>query len=250
MRRTTPALFVLLLLALFWPLPALGEENSSRNQKVTGPEMGLKLGAQWSLMTGPRDPAGEPTLMHGSAFDGWGFVGGPTARFDLVEFGPPKHPFGLVAEIDVLYSHHQAKGFEHNRDTGARRTTILAADIIRIPAIFSLDIPFTEGLGVGFGPEFLFGVRTAAVVEVENVEEPPEPLYTKPVTHLGLTGQLRYDLTLGQTVNIPFDIRASWDPWVKPTTRQRFAGWEDGDNPGRYKVAFDWTVMMMTGIAW
>jgi len=54
----------------------------------------------------------------------------------------------------------------------------------------------------------------------------------------------------GADFAMPLEARVTWDPFVEDSTVERFAGFESEDRPGFYKVAFDWQVLVMTGIEW
>lgn len=214
-----------------------------------GSSIGAKVGLNWSRLTRPDDPLGSPTLMHGTAFGGFGFTAGPSYRLNFASDGPPT--FGLGA--DVLYSFHRATGFEVDRGNETRRTAILSAHVVRAPLLATVQVGSIEdGFAgyLGLGPELWAGLQTSATVELEGAPGPPEPLNTTSVTHGTLHAVLGTSFPAGPNLAMPIEIRTAWDPFVRNTTVDRFAGFSSAENPGFYQVAFDWQILLMTGISW
>ena len=69
--------------------------------------VGGKVGGSFNQLSQPADPAGEPTVLFGSAFTGFGFQAGGTVYKELKRFG-----FGpLFVEGDLLVAHQTATAF-------------------------------------------------------------------------------------------------------------------------------------------
>ena len=204
----------------------------------------LKAGANWSLLSRPTDPEGTPTLLSGSAFDGTGFGAGASAHYTLTEFE------GAVFELEagILYSHHSATGFEQRSDSDARRTVTLTSDMLRVPVLLHLRSGKGTGFRLGAGIEPMFGLKSGATVAIEGASEQVEPLHTTPTTHLGWTWMLAFDWRATPEFLVPVELRATWDPSVAESTLDRFEGYTSMDEPGNYRVAFNWQLMFMTGI--
>lgn len=211
--------------------------------------VGLKGGINWSKLLQPVDPRGEPTLMHGTAFSGFGYsLGG---AFELRN--PTATPFSFGAELDAFYSRHVADGFERNHSTGAERTATIATDVVRVPllgkVVYSLPGAETE-LSLGAGPGLWWGVQSESTVTQKNTRAPALPLHTTPVTHATLEAVAGLGLVVSEDVTIPFELRGTWDPFVGKSTVDRFQDFESVDRPGSYEAAFHWHVLMTTGLTW
>jgi hypothetical protein len=202
--------------------------------------IGVKVGGNWSLLSKPNDPRGEPTLLTGSAFDGMGFVGGATAYYPLTEFE------GAVLEFEggLLYSNHAAEGFEQHTDSGQKRTITLEAQMLRVPLMVHLRrAAATTGFRVGLGLEPILGLQSGAVVDPG-----PEELHTTPTVHLGTTVALGFDWQANDAFSVPLEFRATWDPFVEASTKDRFENFSSASDPGEYQVAYDWQLLFMTGV--
>ncbi|MFP4597111.1 MAG: hypothetical protein ACLFVJ_02605 [Persicimonas sp.] len=206
--------------------------------------VGAKVGANWSLLSKPTDPAGEPTLLSGSAFDGVGFTGGAAVYYPLAEL----HGATLEFESGLLFSRHSGEGFEERTDTGEQRYVTLNATIARVPLLVHLrDGQSVGGFRVGVGLEPMLGLQSGATVEHRNSSAEPEPLETTPTTHMGATIALGFDWPGGTDWSIPVDFRATWDPFVPDSTRDRFEGFESAEDTGEYQVGYNWQLFVMTG---
>lgn len=210
--------------------------------------IGLQLGTNWSHMRAPADPVGSPTLMHGTAFDGFGYIVGATFSKTLTEVGG--RPLAVAG--DILYSHHQAGGFERHQESQVERIATLTTDVLRVPLLARIGLTRSNPSRIyaSIGPELWVGFRSGATVELTNTDAQPEPLQTEPVTHLLIDTEVGFDLQVGSEFSIPFNFRASWDPFVKRSTVERFSGYQSMSDPGSYKVAFDWQILAMTGVKW
>lgn len=203
-----------------------------------------KLGANWSTMNPPNDPRGEPTLLSGSAFDGFGFTGGIAGFYQLAEL----QGASFELEAGLLYSYHSGSGFEEIPG-GEKRTLTLSTQMVQVPIMVHLKSGNNAGgfrVGVGLVP--MLGLQSAATVELENSTRTPEPLETQPAIHLGLSAALGYDFAIDPTYSVPLEVRVAWDPAVGESTRDRFPDYASMSDPGAYQVAYNWQLLFMTGL--
>ncbi len=218
---------------------------SPAGAQTDGTSVGLKGGANWSILDRPRDPAGEPTLMNGAAFDGVGTVAGLAIQHRLGDlFDRP-----LLLEVDLMYTRHRAGGFEHHPRTDARRSITLQTDGLRIPVLLEW-FPPTSDLYVGLGPELWTGLRAGAELDQQNVDAPLPSFRTTTVTHVMLAAVVGWEWQVSPDVAFPVELRGAWDPLVGQTTVDRFEGYHSPDRPGRFQVAFDWQFLGMVGVMW
>lgn len=211
--------------------------------------IGLKGGINWSKLLQPVDSRGELTLMHGTAFSGFGYSFG--GAFELRY--PTASQFSFGAELDAFYSRHVADGFERNHSTGAERSATLATDVVRVPLLGKMvySIPGAETeLSLGAGPGLWWGFQSEATVTQKNTRAPAIPLNTTPVTHATLDAVAGLGLVVSEALTIPFEVRGTWDPFVRKSTVDRFRDFESADRPGSYEVAFHWQVLLTTGFSW
>jgi hypothetical protein len=207
--------------------------------------VGAKIGGNFSLLSKPTDPAGEPTLLRGSAFTDYGLALGATGYYPLAEID------GAVFELEtgLLLSWNKGQGHEKHRDTGEERIITLTTTLLRVPVlVFLRDAAPTSGFRVGLGLEPMFGLKSGASVEHRNSSVPPEELHTTPTNQLGMAFALGFDWRATPAWSIPLELRATWAPFVPGSTKERFENFESMEDPGEYGVAFDWQVMLMTGV--
>lgn len=207
--------------------------------------VGAKLGGNWSLLSKPTDPQGEPTLLHGSAFTGAGLALGATGYYPLAEMD------GAVFELEagLLLSWHNGEGHEKHGDTGEERIITLTSTMLRTPVlVFLRDAAPTSGLRVGVGIEPMFGLKSGASVEHRNSSVAPQKLHTTPTNQVGMAFALGFDWRAAADWSVPFELRATWAPGVPGSTKERFEGYESMEDPGEYGVAFNWQMMFMTGV--
>jgi hypothetical protein len=94
----------------------------------------------------------------------------------------------------------------------------------------------------------MLGVQSAATVELENSSRTPRPFQTAPTTHLGFAAVLGFDYQVNQTLSVPLEFRATWDPFVADNTRDRLESYTSMNRYGAYRVAYDWQLFFMTGL--
>ncbi len=237
--------FALLLAASTGLIVASPRVSAAQESEVA---IGAKGGGNWSLLDRPHDPAGEPTLMNGAAFSGVGPTAGAAVQFGLGRLaGQP-----LALELDVLYARHHARGAERHPETGARRTIILKTDGLRVPLLMEWYLPATNrSTFVGLGPELWVGLRAGSEMQRTNIDAPPEHLRTTTVVHPLVAATVGYEFELGSPdLVLPVELRAKWDPLVAETTVGRFEGFQSPEEPGRYRVAFDWQLTLLAGLLW
>ncbi|MGM0559215.1 MAG: hypothetical protein ACQEVA_22710 [Myxococcota bacterium] len=205
---------------------------------------GVRVGGSWNALPQPNDPEGEPTLMSGTAFSGLGFQGGFWAGFPLAELDGGE----LRLEAGAMYGRLRGSGFEQRGD--ARREAVIHTNVIRLPVLAVYAASSTGSTSrIGLGVEPLFGFSSGATVTIENSDEAVEPLYTTPVTHLGLTALLGYDFAVDDGIAIPLELRVTYDPMVGSSTLDRFQDYSRPSNPGDYEAAFTWQFLLTTGVS-
>lgn len=233
-------LYISLLAGVF--ITALGSPGLVQAMEF---EAGARVGAGWNLLMQPEDRVGRPTLLHGTAFTGPGFVFGPSARLGLGEVAGAR--FSLNA--DLLYGFHRGSGFEEHSG-GQRVDVTLSTHVLRLPLMVQMT---NEGVTlsptVGVGVEPIFGLVSGATVVNTNINRPAEPLETTPQTAVAGIVALGLDWKQDRFV-VPLDLRVSWNPFVGSTTVERFEGYRSPTNRGAYEVAFDWQIMLTAGIRW
>ena len=206
-------------------------------------EVGARAGASWNLLSQPQDRVGEWTLLYGSAFTGYGFVVGPEVSLSLGQVAGAELRF----LGDLLYGFHQGSGFEEHAN-GARIDVTLVAHVIRLPLLVQAvgeGEAFRPALALGVEP--FLGLMSGATVAQQNISTPPQPLETTPSSGLALLASIGGILERGDMV-IPVDLRVAWNPLVPSTTVERFEGFESSSDPGTYRVAFDWQVLLTAGV--
>ena len=234
------------LLALLILIVPTSTPAQQRGEGAAPLALGLRVGGVYSMLDRPSDPAGAPTVLHGSGFVGWSFVAGLSAELPrLVDLGPLR----VSAEVDVLYSHHDAQGFAVTADGSERRRITLTTQFLRLPVLAWLSLPVGASVGLGLGPELLVGLGSDADLHEEGVPEPSPPLATTPVTHLGLAIALRADFLRGK-VRVPVELRLVFDPFVGATSRERLRGYRSLEDPGLFELAFDRQLLVMLGFGY
>lgn len=208
-------------------------------------EVGARAGGAWNLLMQPEDREGRPTLLHGSAFTGYGFVFGPTASMTFAQFAGARFSLGA----DLLYGYHQGSGFEAHPG-GQRVDVTLVTHVLRLPVMVQMT---HEGASlspsVGLGVEPVFGLVSGATVVNTNIDRPAEPLETTPKS--AMAGLIALGMSWDQgKVIVPVDLRFSWNPFVGSTTVERFDGYSSPTERGAYEVAFDWQIMATAGVRW
>ena len=205
---------------------------------------GVRLAGAYSSLPQPSDPEGEPTLMSGTAFTGFGYAFGAWAGVTVAELDQAQ----VAIDISGYYGQLRGLGYEQRGD--ARREASIKTRLVRVPILAVYEnsaVGSTARIGAGVEP--MIGIWSGAQVTVENTSENPEPLYTTPVTHLGLTGMVAYDAEVADGVNVPIELRLTYDPMVGKSTVDRFQNFESTSNPGDYEAAFRWQLMLATGIS-
>lgn len=205
---------------------------------------GAKVGGSFNQLSQPTDPQGEPTVLFGTAFTGFGFQAGGTLYHTLADLGVGP----LFVHADLLFTHQRGNGYAESRTSPARRTITIHTTGLRVPAL--IGVGFTGGgsmLNLAVGPELLLGLAAGSRTKNEGGASSGAELPVRAVTHLGLTAQIGmiFDAA-GQKV--PIEARFTWDPFVAKSTRDRFDNWVDFDNTGSYAVAFNWQAILMVGV--
>jgi len=225
--------------------PSEPEEPGSKRSFSERLRVGARVGGSYNHLSRPNDPAGEPTLLYGSVFSGPGLALG--AQASLLATSSPY--LDILLELGLLYSFSQGTGFAESLDGSQRQTIRLRSHGMRVPLLLRIASR-GEGsvrLSLLAGPEVLFGLASSATVTNEGITDEPAPLFTTPVTHIGLSAGLGVNVNLGK-IRVPLDVRLTWDPMVADSTRERLEGYEDFENPGSYQVGFDTQLLFLLGV--
>lgn len=206
--------------------------------------IGGRVGGNFNQLSQPNDPAGEPTVLFGSAFTGAGFIAGATSYYDITQVGPGP----IFLNVDLLLSHNRGTAFAESRTSDARRELTIHTTGLRLPVLGGIGF---EGSSTTFemalGPEVLLGLMSGSKVTQSGIRGgDPGTLETRATSGVALTAKLGMLFEMGAGA-LPLDIRFSWNPFVPGSTRERFDGYVDMDNPGRYGVAFDLQAMVTMG---
>lgn len=241
-RAVAPAHFLAPALALLL-LACLGLPKQAH---ALDARLGARLGPQFSRLNAPQDPQGEPTLMWGTAFSGAGLTLGLSAEATLWQRG--RLAVGL--DTGLLYSLGRGTGFAEHRTTLEKRTLTITGHSLRVPLLATLtnEGP-TVDVRVMAGPEIVVGLASGTKLVEENINKVPQPIYTTSTTHVGLSMGLGTVWHVRQ-MHLPVDVRFVWDPFVANTTVERFEGYLNAYDPGRYRVAFNWQWYLTTGVLW
>lgn len=234
--RALPAItsFASIVLAT---VPATAESGSF--------EVGARFGGGLTQLSQPTDPAGEPTVLFGTAFTGPSFMIGGFASRTLTTTGLGQ----IFANADLLLAHSRGTGWAESRTTAARREATIHDTSLRVPVLLGLSIPGdSASFSLAVGPELLLGIASGSSVKQEGLEGLPEPLPTKPATHLGIAADLGLTLKTAK-FDLPVDARFTWDPMVKKSTRDRFDGYVSVQEPGKYTVAWSFQMLVLLGFS-
>jgi hypothetical protein len=214
--------------------PALAQDTS----------FGVRVSGTWSALPQPQDPRGEPTLMSGTAFNGYGYAAGVWSGTTVASVDAGQ----IRIDASALYGYQQVSGFEARGN--ARREAVIKARVIRIPVLAVYESGLNGATArIGAGVEPLIGLWSGAEISVQNSDEAPEPLFTTPVTHLGLTALLGLDIEVSDSLGVPLELRLTYDPMVGNTTVDRFQDFQSSSNPGDYEAAFRWQMLLSTGVS-
>lgn len=206
-------------------------------------EVGGLVGGNWNLLTQPTDPEGEPTFLWGSAFSGFGAVAGATSMWRFVDI--EETTVGMTAEL--LYGYHRGAGWAEHSE-GGRVDVLLTSHALRVPVMARVE---TEQLdwrpNIGLGIEPIFGVMTTATVQTTGIAEEIQPVETTPTNTAAAVLAAGATIDLGDNRTAPVDLRLSFNPLVNSSTEERFENFESMDDPGQYRVEFDWQLMATVG---
>lgn len=206
--------------------------------------LGLRGVGNYSVLSGPSDAKDDPTLLSGASFNGFGGGGGLAAMFFLTKLSAGD----LYVALDLLYVAHSASATAEAPATAQKRTATLKSNIVHVPLHLGLRAK-SDAIGYRFsiGPELLLGLSSASQIDQENIPEAPQPLFTTPVTHIGLSANLGFDIDFGDWV-VPLDLRFVYDPSIPGSTKERFDNYESTSLPGDYQVAYDYQVFVSVGV--
>lgn len=208
-------------------------------------EAGVVLGANSSRLSQPRDLEGEPTLLQGSRFSGFGVHAGPDLRWRAARLAFAD----LVIDSSILVGFEGGSGFVEDSQSGARRDVELSLINLRVPLL--VGVRYGVGESAGFtlqaGAELLFGLVASSTVTEAGLSGEPEPLAVATATHVGLALGVGFDYALTDDMVVPLSLRYVYDPMVPKKTVDRFDGFESQDDPGAFTVAFDHVILLSLG---
>ncbi|MEZ4461847.1 MAG: hypothetical protein R3E66_19425 [bacterium] len=206
--------------------------------------LGIRGAGNYSILMAPDDAAGDPTLLSGAGFKGFGGGGGIASMYYLTSLAGGQ----LYLALDLLFVAHSGTGKAEAPATDQRRTVTLTSKILHAPLhIGLLTQSGTTGFRFSLGPELLLGLGSGASVEQQNISEPPQPLFTTPVTHVGLSANVGMDFGFDGWI-VPIDFRFVVDPSVPASTSDRFDNYESNADPGNYQVGYNYQIFLTVGV--
>ena len=229
------------------------EQPETTEPKGDDDALGVRLlarfGGNYAYLSGPTDPVGEPTLLYGAAYSGWGLQGGVGVEWEILDV------IHSDLRVDLVWSQGEVSGLAEDAQAQSRQTIELSSTSLRVPILVQWrSAPAREAADqglvfyAGLGPEVLIGLGSGAVVVNEGIPEDPEPLYTTQVFHVGVSAALGAALMITERVRIPIDARLTWDPFVPRSTRERFEGYVSFEEPGSYQIAYDLQLALSLGV--
>ena len=227
------------------PAAAQDAEGAASGERKLA--VAARIGGMYNALGKPTDPAGEPTLLYGTAFTGGGFVVGAGIVYGLGSGSAGD----LSLTFDALYAGMSGTGYAQTADGTQRQELTLGLQMLRLPLMLRLSsTPDGEEslvLNLGLGAEVLFGLASSASLVSQGVDPAPAPLNTVPTTHIGATAAFGASWRT-PAWSLPVEVRLTWDPMVEGSTRSRFDSFQSAEQPGNYQVAFDWQVLFMAGL--
>ena len=213
--------------------------------------LGPRIGVGYNRLFQPTDPAGSTTLLRGSAFAGVAFQLGAQAGYALWRRSTSST---LWLDFGAHYGWMRGAGYVENPERTKRQTVKLTGHTLRVPLLLRFDHAIAanprHALFFGLGAEVLLGLASSAQVLFEQIAADPEPLYTTPVTHIGLLTTLGATLHLRDGLSLPIGLQLTYDPMVRGSTEGRFEGYQSMDEPGAYQVAFNLHLHLVAGLEW
>ncbi len=208
-------------------------------------EVGVVTGASWNILGEPLDPADSYTFLWGSAFTGPGALFGANAVLELAEV----EGASIALSADLLYGYHRGTGYADHQ-YGGRIDVQLSTHVLRFPLMLRVKNAATEtGPTLGVGVEPIFGIRSAATVELTGLDHPVLPVYTTPTATVAGVVELGFDIDLDDYI-VPLGARVSLNPFMPASTEERFDGFSSPESPGEYQVGFDVQFMLTAGVRW
>jgi hypothetical protein len=208
-------------------------------------EVGAAIGGNYNRLSQPRDLEGEPTLLQGSRFTGFGVHVGADGRWRAAKLDFAD----LVVDASLLLAFQNGSGFVEDSASGARRDVDLSLVNLRVPITVGARYTLTDAIGLTLelGPELLLGLASSSTVTESGLPGEPTPLAVTTATSVGLSIGAELDVRIGDSLIVPIGLRYVNDPLVPKKTTDRFDGFENEDNPGAYTVAFDHVVLFTIG---
>lgn len=208
-------------------------------------EVGGMVGGNWNLLVQPTDEQGSHTFLWGSAFSGYGMVAGPTASTDVFEFEGAT----LSITADLLYGYHRGQGFAAHSE-GGQIDVLFTSHALRVPLLVRVGNTSDKStLTLGVGVEPILGMMSTATVTTTDVDADFAPVNTTPASTVAGVLALGYDW-VGRDLVVPLDARLVFNPFQPSSTEERFEGFSSPDDPGEFRVGFDWQFFVTAGVRW
>ncbi len=208
-------------------------------------EAGGTIGLNYNRLSQPRDLEGEPTLLQGSRFTGFGVHVGADGRWyaSKLDFAD------LVVDASLLVAFQNGSGFVEDSESGARRDVDLSLINLRVPITAGVrySLSDTMGLSLELGPEILAGLQASSKVTEVGLSSEASVLDVATAFHVGISIGAEFDIALSDSFVLPIGLRYVYDPMVPKKTVERFGDFESADNPGAYTVAFDHMILFSVG---
>ena len=182
-------------------------------------------------------------MLYGSAFAGAGLTAGIELNYPITTIG--SLPF--IASFGLLYGQHNGTGYAQNKTRQQEQVLTLTSHVLQLPILLTLLKSFGPAtVSLGIGPEIMFTVASSADATFKNISPTPAPLETFDPLHIGVTATTGVSFSMGD-IEFPIIFRATWDPMVSGSSRERLINYKDINNIGQYEVAFDWQFTVLFG---
>lgn len=220
-------------------LMCLGLSADAFAQEKAPITVGARIGGNYNYLTRPTDPKGEPTLLYGSAYAGFGFAAGLELNYPVTD--------SFMATFGLIYGRHNGTGYAKNEARQQEQSLTLSAHTIHLPILLT----WVKSLGAlklmaGIGPELLFTVASASTTTYTNIDASPQSLETFNPLHVGVTTSVGLSAMVSN-IELPLIFRFTWDPMMPGSTRERLINYKNLNDLGQYQVAFDWQFSLLFG---
>lgn len=202
--------------------------------------VGVEFDGGGATMTAPDDDAGEPTLLHGSAFTGPAFRVAAAADTSVV--GP------LSLGASVGFGRYAMNG--HAERDGLRRELALrlsALEVLVRARLGKRDGTVRPFGGIGFGGRFGLAASSTETRVGFTSAEPAPAVTTGNAALLALEGGV---VVVAGRIRIPVAAVATRNLTYGTTTRDRLDGYRNVVLPGSLVVDANWTYGLRVGLGW